>query len=63
MNIIIIHGEVFKVSKKDFLFTKEVQEIDNTLDDEQYSKILMNFHCYIRNKYKVLQVNPPTLMY
>lgn len=63
MNLIIIHGEVFNVNKKDFLLTKSVQVIDNTLNDEEYYKILMNYHNYIRSKYKVIQINPPTLMY
>lgn len=63
MNIIIIHGEVFKVSKKDFKLTLNLQEMDNSISDENYCKMLIEHHNYIKSKYKVIQVNPPTLMY
>lgn len=64
MNLIIIHGEVYKLNKKDFKRTIEVQEMDKIINEyPDYQQILIEHHEYIKSKYKVIQINPPTLMY
>ncbi len=64
MNLIIIHGEVYKVNKKDFNRTIELQNMEiKLMRDEEYEGLLIQHHKYISERYDVIQINPPTLMY